>query len=156
MLAWTAAILAALALAWFIGAVVVPVWQTRKVVTTYAHDRNYQAASVYIARLGGNRQAARRLRGYLHLPRWVAGERLDAVSLLGCCGEEAAPGLVEMLRDQEMLVRWWATIALVNVGDEQARQAIPLLEKMTKEDDSGVVRLEAAEALKKIRGEEKK
>jgi len=32
MAAWTAAILLALGLAWFVGAVVVPVWQVRKVL----------------------------------------------------------------------------------------------------------------------------
>ncbi|MBC8868654.1 MAG: sulfatase-like hydrolase/transferase [Planctomycetes bacterium] len=65
----------------------------------------------------------------------LAGER-DANNL---------PKLLDLLDDDEPIVRWWATLGLVMLG-QQARPAEPTLEECLA-DDSPLVRVAAAEGL---------
>ena len=65
----------------------------------------------------------------------LAGER-DADNL---------PKLLDLLDDDEPVVRWWATLGLVMLG-KQSRPAEPALEKLLA-DDSPLVRVAAAEGL---------
>ena len=65
----------------------------------------------------------------------MAGER-DAANL---------PKLVELLGEDEPVIRWWATLGLVMLG-ERARPAESSLEKSLS-DDSPLVRVAAAEGL---------
>ncbi len=55
------------------------------------------------------------------------------------------PKLLKLLDDDEPVVRWWATLGLVMLGDA-ARSAEPALEQRLH-DDSPLVRIAAAEAL---------
>jgi len=130
MALWTAALLLVLGLIWFVAAVAVPVWQTRKVVDDYCRKTfgNTQpgtppAPGYYemqvIEVLGGRAQSARRIDLYLRLPAKSPAHVHSAVYLLGWCG----------------------------------RNAIPVLERILENRDPSV-RIAAAEALKKIKGEE--
>ena len=136
MAGWTLGILAALGLAWVVGAVVVPVWQTRSIVVI-SYGRQPASPPGYdtkissheaIRRLGGTSEARRRLNSYVRLPNWAAPDKHRARSLLEYCDEQDA----------------WATAA-----DTMLRS----LEAMLEDKDPNV-RQAAAEALKKIRGQE--
>jgi hypothetical protein len=112
MVAWTLGILAALGLAWFVGAVAVPVWTTKAIVTAYATQEIDEPTA--IERLGGQEAAARRLALYLRMPKcWrhrpticlPTDEADEAAFLLFACGRPGAlvvPRLLES-RDAEIL-----------------------------------------------------
>jgi hypothetical protein len=93
---WTAALLLALGLIWFVAAVVVPVWQVRAIVKPYVDDRGDGAATAWILNhygaiheLGGPVEARRKLTVYLHAPSALAPGKLTATQLLQYCGEPA-------------------------------------------------------------------
>ena len=69
----------------------------------------------------------------------MAGQR-DAKNL---------PKLVALLDDNEPIIRWWATLGLVMLG-EQAQVAEPVLLDRCLKDDSPLVRIAAAEALLRL------
>ena len=95
MVLWTALILLALGLAWFIGAVAVPVWQIRRIVAE-ARVLDPQAA---VERLGGEAAAARKLAMYRRLPAWLAPYNQPfEVDLFGYCGQAGAPHLIDIIR----------------------------------------------------------
>jgi len=158
MAIWTAVLLLALGLIWFVAAVVVPVWQVRQVLRDVAPHfviihfdepvvtRHYDAA---VRRLGGPRRAAGALSLYSRLPAWVGENRAIAVYLLGWCDASAVPALVEALRDQDEHVRWMAAIALCQLGPE-AREALPALIGALKDEDE-LVRAQSASALGQLR-----
>ncbi len=126
MAAWTAAILLALSLAWFVGAVVVPVWQTKTIVTAYATQGIDESTAV--ERLGGQERAARRLALYLRMPKsWrhkpiicvPTDEADEAAFLLFACGRPGAlvvPRLLES-RDAEIL----RAVSCWGLGDLRTR-----------------------------------
>lgn len=80
--------------------------------------------------------------------------RLAAVEQLGQVGSGQAPeavrALTEALADTSAYVRHAAVRGLARHGSA-ARDAVPTLQKALKDSDEGV-RLDAAEALKKIQG----
>jgi len=67
----TAGILLALALAWFVGAVAVPVYITRAAVRDY----HFALPNELVRDLGGPQRAEARLRFFIRLPRWVVNDR---------------------------------------------------------------------------------
>ena len=81
---WTAGILVALGLAWFVGTVAIPVWQTRTVL--YGQftigGSPMERRSVLIDRLGGPERAPARLRLYLQMPEFLAPDKYGAQVLL--------------------------------------------------------------------------
>jgi hypothetical protein len=120
MAAWTAGILLALGLAWFVGAVVVPVMEVRKVVGEYckqtrwvgkrwppwpAHEENA------IKGLGGPDAAVRKLALYIRFPQWVAPnqfleeENHGVPALLKYCEEVAAADGNEAVRQAAASLR---------------------------------------------------
>jgi HEAT repeat protein len=151
MVAWTLGILAALGLAWVVGAVAVPVWGTSRAVdrchefyiaNTLIEDRilalfartlpdpqieTLDGAREEAASLGPPQVAAGRLSMYLRLPKRCAPHRQAAVLLLGECGEPAVPALVQHLEDGDFVVRLLALRALWQARDPRA---VPGLCKM--------------------------
>jgi len=68
MVGWTLGMLVVLGLAWFVGAVVVPVWKTRAVVVRCGPDYGSLGWESHLAKavkeLGGHKAAPQRLRLY--------------------------------------------------------------------------------------------
>ena len=159
MILWTAAILAALGVAWFIGAVAVPVWQTRAAVQAVYDKLSpwYEVGGIgvdsqrtserqaAVERLGGPDLAARRLGFYLMLPEWTDskrrlipildhGSREEAYKILGFCGRSGLPPLVRSLGDPRSGWRFEAARALGNIGPA-AGEAVPELAKVLNDGD---------------------
>jgi len=136
MILWTAGILAALGLAWPVGAVAVPVWRTRAIVREY----NKMADPVpegAIRRLGGPDEAAQQLGVFIRMPDWFTGrdspvggagseEKAFAVELLARCGRPAVRPLIRALKTGAPAVRLNAARALAVIGPE-AEEAAPHL-----------------------------
>lgn len=70
---------------------------------------------------------------------------LPVAEMAGEKDADNLPKLLDLLDDDEPIVRWWATLGLVMLGKE-ARPAEPALEKCLA-DDSPLVRVAAAEGL---------
>ncbi len=70
---------------------------------------------------------------------------LPVADLAGERNPDNVPKLTELLKDDEPVVRWWATLGLVMLG-EASRPALPALEQCLQ-DDSPLVRIAAAEGL---------
>jgi hypothetical protein len=103
-----------------------------------------------VERLGGPRAAANKLVLYSRLPDRLAPNRIGAMWLMGWCGSEAVPRLLELLKSENLWMRKVAANVLGNTGDQRAVE--PLIAALRDQDDT--VRRCAAEALKKLRGEE--
>ena len=170
-----------LAAAVFVGTVLVPFLQTRRLVKDLVLGRDYWAYSThwttaplppmvyprglparprtseelrkeFLRPLWGEARALRRLRTYLRMPDWAAPNRPVALYLLGTCGPQAVPMLTEALADPDPDMRRVAAWQLGNIGADMA-EAIPAIEKALKDEDEEV-RYFAELALKKIRGGE--
>jgi hypothetical protein len=117
MILWTAGILLALGLAWFVGAVAVPVFEVRAVVREwYTGGYHPMYKDTFFAKdikgLGGPRAAARKLSLYLHAPESLAPRKEFVVSVLGECGEPAVPELERLLQHRNPSIRQAAARAL--------------------------------------------
>jgi HEAT repeat protein len=77
--------------------------------------------------------------------------RWEAADALGCLGPHAIPALIRTLGDPAADVRRQAATTLGQIGPS-AKAAVPSLQKMLRDNSPGV-RTEAAEAIKKIRGQ---
>jgi len=167
MAAWTAGILLALGLVWFVGAVVAPVWQTDKVLRDprphperllVPYERwSSSELKPYVEAvnsLGGPETASNRLSVYLRTPRRIAPHKEKAIFILGLCGPNAVPALRRAIQDTDEGLRCQAIWALSQIG-AGAQPAVADLQQALG-DESDRVRSFAAEALKKIRGEEAK
>ena len=134
MAAWTVGILLAAGLAWFAGAVVMPVWQTKRVVYRYNHTIADVNPLDAVDELGGPRKAARRLGLFVRMPRWITGpddpgsadggDRLVAINLLGFCGKVAVPALIKELHSPSPMCRAHAARSLGIIGPD-AQAALP-------------------------------
>jgi len=179
----TVGIVVILGLSLFFTAFLAPLLHTRAVlkecrfadedshVPDYTHRLFTEAASgiiwgrvfetAILAQLGNQARAFRRLSTYLRLPDWLAPDKMKALHLLGWCGEEAVPILIEALDrpsgltcdTHEDYVREIAAQALGQIGPA-AREAIPALERAKEKEDSMIFigYSYVDEALKKIRG----
>ena len=128
MVLWTAGILVALGFAWFVAAVVVPVWRTGKVVESFAQAFDDNPTG-FVDRLGGKQEAGRSLTLYLRMPERVAPCKEDALRLLNACLPEGRPAvatLVPLLGHRDPRVRRQAVVWLGRLGPE-ARAAVPAL-----------------------------
>ncbi len=127
MALWSAGILLALGLAWFVGAVAVPVWQVRSGLVNVGWfvsgpvDR-IPGGDALVIKLGGPVPATSKLELYLCMPREFASKRAEAVEVLA----EIEP---------------------------PAKDAIPVLKRLVNDDDEAVRNI-AASALNKIQGQE--
>ena len=115
-----------------------------------------QPESEMFARFRGPERAARRLRTYLRMPRWAAPDKVEAVYLLGDCGEKAVPILIVALGDPPWATpadpnndvpgtREIAADALRRIGPA-AEEAVPALMRRLHDED-GWVRWSATRAL---------
>jgi hypothetical protein len=173
MLLWTAGILLALGLAWFVGAVVVPVWQVHAAIkkanmgsVTFAYsmdspqDRIEDAIACWAedevarASLGGAETAAWKLNVYLAAPGWAAAYKQAAVRMATCCGKPGLPALIRALAEGDPDVRRQAVAGIYRVREYGCPDAIPALERIAASDPEAQVRAAAIEVLGKIRGGE--
>jgi len=175
MALWTAALLLALGLAWFIGAVVVPVWKTRAVVQAVydelspwynqggigADSQRTSERQAAVEKLGGPDLAARRLGLYLMFPEWTDSKRRsipffdhaprgEAFEILSFCGRSGLPPLMRSLGDSRSGWRYEAARALGHIGPE-ASAATPALARALCDADPWV-RRSAARTLGEIGG----
>ncbi len=130
---WAIALTLLLATGAFCWAVVVPVWQVRKVVTrnTQMWPASGPWCSGDIRNLGGPEEAASHLGGYLRMPQWLAPHKDIAVRMLGQCGPPAQPHLIHALgNSDDQVVVTAAADTLGDMGDEAAcPYLIALIEK---------------------------
>ncbi len=145
---WAVGMLAVLGLAWFIAAVVRPLWQVHQVV----RRRGVAYDSDEVSGLGGPRATLPKVVVYLRLTRSWSTERWRAASLLKHCGTEAVPVALGLLEDraEEVKVRLMAAQALGKTGDSQAVGSLIA----ALEDDMPIVRCNAAAALGQIGDEQ--
>jgi len=160
MALWSAGILLALGLAWFVGAVAVPAWRTRAVLSDLAASSVWRMrttslpldwsfadkqalAGNAIAALGGPERAIGRLRLYLRLPARLAPQREAAVFTLTLCGQGAAGDLTALARRPE--TAFYAFCGLSFLGPS----AHPALEAALRSPDPQARRL-AASALAEL------
>jgi hypothetical protein len=198
MAAWTAAILLALGLAWFVGAVVVPVWQVRRVLPNFpgAPDATWDdvvyKGYMYAPQLGPPESAAHKLSTYIRAPNFVAPRKNLAMHLLRFCREDGRRRIELFRKDSNPELRVLAlqalrmfkdvdatVVGMENLSDpapavrieavgllksslwnRKADDATPaavidVLASVAQRDPDPNVRSAAAEARKKIRGEEK-
>jgi hypothetical protein len=118
MAAWTAGIVLALGLAWFVGAVVVPVWQVRGVLRRNASmEHNWIAALAdgpqLAAQLGSSQTATHKLAMYIQVPRFVAPRKQSAMYLLLSCGEEGYQSIRTFFKVGDVEQRVCATKAVL-------------------------------------------
>ncbi|HOX08413.1 MAG TPA: hypothetical protein PK280_18605 [Planctomycetota bacterium] len=111
MAAWTAAILLALGLAWFVGAVVVPVWQVNNAVNDLERSQPAKVhylglASAIEGRLLDNpREAARKTRLYIRLLRPSGDRESAAYLLLQICDGRSVVAALDGITDSNPLIR---------------------------------------------------
>jgi hypothetical protein len=173
MAAWTAGILLVLGLVWFVGAVVVPLVRVHRAAHWNMHysprDSDvgvYQVVAFYQVRfqaqeLGDPSQSARIMALYLRLPKYVASRHERVSMMLDACRVDAEErftrSLITDLGHKDALARLCAAQALAYLPSLYRSpgmiEAVPVLEKLLNDEDTRV-RSAAAEALKKIRGEE--
>lgn len=165
IITWTAIMFTALALAWFVGAVVVPVWRTRTAVVKF-HRRacSGRAEGDYLGgllltkhfyrplvkELGGPEKACSKLGWYVRMPAGMVPHRDCATRALGLCGKPAVAALESALTDDKGEIRWATANALEWIGSD-AVEAIPALEEALKDEDEQV-RTAAQRALGRIDG----
>ena len=148
IIGWTIAMLAALLLAWFVGAVAWPIFMTIDEVYCYTSgpvnpEEWAEDVGGSIRRMGGAEEAAQRLSLYTRLPKWLAPRPDVAARMLAECKEHAFPEFLKLTEHEDEGVRAQAAIALGKSGDLSAVDAlIPMLE-----DDSRWVCRCSAEAL---------
>jgi HEAT repeat protein len=147
MLLWTAALLAALGLAWLIGAVLVPILQARTTVCEYFDHRVDEDEAV--ERLGGPDRAAARLHSYLRLPEAVAPFKASAASLLAWGTLPTKADVVAALRDPDVHVRRAAGHRLAQTLTCDDKGFVPDLIRALEDKDANV-RFWAAHSLGRI------
>jgi HEAT repeat protein len=156
MALWTGAILLALGLVWFAGAVAVPFLHTDAVLRDYGkvlQDNPPPAAYAAlpfarrqaVEHLGGPDEATRQLSSYLKMPGCLAIRKKYAANLLPECGRKAALALAGAMEDSDVVVRTAAATGLQSLGPEGVR-ALPALIRALHDPDI-IVRREAARAL---------
>lgn len=168
IIGWGVGMLAALALTWFIGAWVWPLWQVRTTVTEFrsrlaSRGRTWSPYSMEplaearaflpflgdggaVRRLGGPDAASKKLLRYLQSPRPVAPHKIEAAMLLCYCGRLAIPAMLRALGSDEEEVRVYGAVGIGLAGGDVAKQCIPAL-LQALEDPSVKVRMAATAAL---------
>ena len=120
MAAWTAGMLLAVGLAWFVGAAVVPFYRAKKCLEDGSADT---LGDLAVTQLGGPNEAVRGLVIYYRMPKSVAPRKDNAVWLLGRCADTgrssdaALATLRAALRDKSAMVRLFAAERLDGCDD---------------------------------------
>jgi len=150
---WTAGILLALGLTWFVPTVAVPFFQARSLLREHNLHSFRRWSSDYGRRhiagcMGSPERARLGLKLNLRISPLTPEQRLTALRLLGYCGKCAMPDLLEALGRKDQDARRVAAAAIGDVGPE-ARDAIPALIRALADGHAGV-RVCAMLALGKI------
>jgi len=126
--------------------VVIPVLQVREALKRYSgiYDELPVDNPQEIERLGGPKEALRKLSLYLRLPRRMADHRAIAARMVSWCGQVAVPEAITLLKDQDDGVRSEAASAVGWPGDSRG------LEALVKALGDKPVRLNATVALARI------
>jgi len=156
MVLWSAGIVLALGLVWFVGAVVVPTLETHRVVKQFrsrcsgGKGANDEKADAAILQLGDAETVSRRLGIYLRLPRWTYDEdlRYYAVRLAVSCERPAMKLLGRELRGEDPRERFTAAEGLARIGPDAIAFA-PALERALCDPEADV-RIAAGYALVRI------
>ncbi len=149
MLAWTAGIMVALALAGTVGGLlIVPFLQARDALWARTASGSFQDSDVTIERLGGPAAAARKLSLLVKMPAWMyirgrgslsksqeaAALRKQAIPLLAACGRPGAIELAGLLGHRDAATRRSAAAALTLAGGDAAWAAGALLQALADAD----------------------
>jgi len=138
MAAWTAGMLLALGLAWFVAAVMVPWWQVRDVLGRESAAMAYPYSNETIAELGGADSAAHKAGTYLRMPKVLSPERIRASFLLIAClksgSSYAGVPLSRLLADPDPKVRGSVAWALGDI-DADAAPVLPALVRLLADSD---------------------
>ena len=149
LILWIAGIVLALALAWFIGAVVIPAYQVHSTIrdlhgTLYRRPTSEPLnADPLLKVLGGPERAAWKLSIYLRLPKRLIcrtrpppeDERAIAIELLVACGKPGVGPLIRELKHPEPYIRMLAASALGRIGPD-AREAVPALIELLADNEA--------------------
>ena len=133
MALWSAGVLLALGLAWFVAAMAVPCHQGREAAKTKDTER-----------LGPPAEAARKLAIYLLVSRLrprgdeEAIRREAALMLFSMAGDEAFPGLQSAVSDPDEHIRDLAVQSFGMKYPERASETVPLLIGALRDRDSQV------------------
>lgn len=149
LILWSAAIVLALALAWFVGAVVIPAYQVHSTIRNihailYRPTSEPLNADSFVKVLGGPEHAARKLSIYLRLPKKLIcrtrpppdDERAIAIELLAACGKPGVGPLIREMKHPEPYMRMLAASALGRIGPD-ARAAVPALIEALADNENG-------------------
>ena len=170
MVAWTAGVLALLGVVWFVTSICVSLRRAHyraQTVATAEDGEELIDGEEAIRQLGGKERAAQYLALYLRWPDRLSPyrgqkERHNAMAILSRCGVAGVPPLIRILTEEDAPVdrrypfwknHYFAALELGRIGPDAAA-AVPVLTKALASDPNPSVRAAAAEALKKIRGEE--
>ncbi len=148
MALWTAAILLALGLAWFVGTVAAPVWQVRRITDEIGQDTDHQEARGMIMKLGGQEAAVGKLTLFIRMPDSIAPQwnKKMAAILLGFSGKMGADLLLAQVRTSELQTRFWTIAAIGHADDHRAVE--PLISALSDREE--VVRAAAASGLGRL------
>jgi HEAT repeat protein len=149
---WVGGIAFAVGLMVTVSLVVVPVFQTRRVVSDLLptlHPYEPTSADLLadgVSALGGREAAIRKISLYSRMPSSIAPSRWVAVKFLGACGAKGAPTAITALKGEDVLMRYAAVEALGNIGSPD--NVAPLADCMRDTDPT--MRVLAVQALGKI------
>jgi len=148
---WGVALTLLLATGAFCWLVVVPILEARSAVqhfkcaarcSSMRRHYNYEPSEIHkhVTELGGRRKALAKLAGYVWLPDWMEPERTQAVLLMGGCGPEAVPVLLEL--SYQFPIQDEVAYALRDIGQPAVT---PLAEALSSKD--ATVRFVALDAV---------
>jgi HEAT repeat protein len=132
---WAVALTLLISTALFCWLVVVPVWQVRKALSRchrqYPPDVVKDSHEDVIRDLGGKHAAANKIRLYLRMPAFLTEGRPVAVVLLGNCGDNALPTLLDIYHSDDDSLKVAALYAMTTFADDRVVQ--PLTEALGSE-----------------------
>jgi HEAT repeat protein len=153
MILWSAGIVLALGLAWFIGAVVVPVWRTSRVLAAHTDtggELRVDDEEAFVRQLGGQANLISLMELYTRMPTIIAGDRYLAAWSLGCGGEDALPAIRRALKRAGPDVRAGAlhAAAMLVYRTRNSEHLALLLDAL--DDRDGGVRFESGKLLARL------
>jgi hypothetical protein len=154
MILGTIGIVLALALAWFVPAYALPLWQAHSAIRSLEREFEHGAVSLndacspVIKKLGGERAAARKLALYLRCVRPTVERRMTISHILErCFGGNPVEGLVLLARDQELDPDVRAFMVHLLSDEHGSPESVTPLIDLLRTDPAAEVRAAAAREL---------